>query len=142
MSVVKIEKYNTIEEFRVKTNLLSDIIGDQSILSTFSNNTDLISALRELTGTSKGDVAVKQIIEGAYGWTMTPVDISDVPSSITYTKNTDEVKCELTWNEDNNPTTAVYKFKSGSSAYSTIITQSIAYDSETGNVASITWSLG
>lgn len=141
MAVIKVEKYNTIEEFRVKTNLISDVVGDQSTLTSFSNSTNLIAALQELSGSSKGAIAVKQVIEGAYGWTMTPFNDSDIPPSITYVKGTDEVRCDLTWVNDN-PTVAIYKYKIGVGVYSTIITETIAYSEGTGNVTSITWTLG
>ena len=138
MAVISVEKYNTIEEFRQKTNNISDVIGDGANLSVFSTSTDVISAIRELLGTDKSMVAVKQVIEGAAGWNMVPSDTTDIPQYITYTKGASTIRCSFTW-VDANPTVIAYQFYNGST-YITKLTETITYDQVTGNVVLIGWS--
>lgn len=139
MPVTTVEKYNTIEQFRVKTNLISNTVGNPSDLSTFTNSNNIISAIQEVVGTNKATIAVKRIIEGAFGWSMTPSSTTDTPANIVYTRGTEEVKCELTW-VNGNITKNIYKYKNSYGSYDTISTETITYDAQTGNVASIVWS--
>lgn len=141
MAVISVEKFNTIEQFRIKTNLLSSVVGDSVELSTFTNSSNIIDAIRELVGLSKSDVAIRQVIEGAFGWNMAPSDNTDTPSYILYTKGDSVVKTLITW-VNNNPSIVVYQYRISTNpdVFTTKLTETITYDSTTENVSMIGWS--
>lgn len=139
MAIISVETHNTLDQFRIKCNQISTLIGDSTDLASFSTNSNIISAIREILGTDKSAVAINQIIEGAAGWNMTPFTVSDTPASILYTKGGIEVKTVLTWDINGNVTTILYQYKE-SGNFITKLTETIAYDGTTGNVSSITWS--
>lgn len=157
MSVIITERSDTLNKFRSNTNDLSTLVGDITNLRLITGNTNVISTLQELIGVSKAEVAVKQVIEGAYNWSVVPyaanntVDTTGSPAYLKYTRTigavSDYVKCALTWGSsggaDGNVTSAIYSYSTNSSFTGaiTIITNNLTYDSN-GNVSQSAWVKG
>lgn len=83
------------------------------------------------------------IVAGALkGWNMSKTGAAE-PTEILYAKGTEEVRLTITWGTtggaDGNPTVIVYAYSPAASAFDTIGTLTLAYDSS-GNLTTETWS--
>jgi hypothetical protein len=114
----------------VNTTPVSTQSGPNAITSTREN----LLAMRDMV-----------LLGTAPGWAMAATGgTAEQPTTITYSKNTERVKCALTWGSSGgssgNVTISVCSYSSNSgSTWDTIGTLSITYDSN-GYVTSTSWS--
>lgn len=143
MPIIQTNLNDTLDDFRINTNNLSLLVGDNSNLSGYTSIIDAINSLNSEfdanVGSSDAILAVKSVLSGAFDWDMTlSGGTSTEPSSLIYSSGTKRVKTNLTWSSGS-VATAVYQYSSNSgSTYSTVLTESVSYTD--GDVTGITWS--
>ncbi len=154
MAVILTSTENTLDEFRVNTNNISTILGDNEDLSTEFTGVnpknivnilkDIDSRFKDVSGETASIKAVKKIMSGGYGWAVAS-DNLEQPINIIYSLGLEKVKISLTWStsgaSEGNVTGAFYSYSSNNGvSYTPVITETISYNLTTGIATGISWS--